>query len=632
MVWEGVANVTITLEEDAEDIGYDSPGRDVKNYKIVAFPFQRGSVNDLFDELGKYDDRKWRMLQYASGKYEDIENNGIVDPGKGYFFISLEKVDLMVGGSSPEFPLGRLNKALEDGFTLIGNPFFETLNWDEVIRFNVDQGTIEANEIRGLITYDNGKWGVANTLAKYEGAFVEANRVINLAIPYAAVSSSRMAEREAEPSVQSVTDEEWSINLFLKSNELKYHVGRFGIRKGALDSNDKYDMGMVPQLEDHVAIEFDGGRAWDYKPGGGYKSWEFSIPNNLKDDEFEMRWDSPETGDQLLMMYDATRHKLIDLRNYTVYRIKNDPKAMHQFLFGTREEIEKNFQSSNAVVFDLFPNPVSERLHLSLYVPNDQSTELVIRNLEGKTMFKEPIYLNKGTNTIDLNVKEIPEGFYLLQVPTESNQEFFIADVRNENNKITIDFRIDGDLPLERYEVMLYSSHDSYSQPMQFVTGDVEEELPNNDQVYTLIWDAQRELIEFEGEIQLELRGEVSYKPIHSAQEKLSGKQLKETEIQWQGGNPADRVKIELVKNGEVIKEIATSNNTGEYQWLIAKDVEKGKGYRIRLTNVSDAEEVHESPAFAIGGGVNPIIIAGGSAGAAGIDLGRLLILTILAM
>ncbi len=198
-------------------------------------------------------------------------------------------------------------------------------------------------------------------------------------------------------------------------------------------------------------------------------------------------------------------------------------------------------------------------------------------------------------------------------------QQFFIADVRNENNKITVDFRIDGNFDLERYEVKLYSSHDNFSKPMQFITGDVEGELPNNNQIYTLIWDAQKELIEFDGEVQLELRGEVTYLPIHSEQERLSGKQLKETEIQWQGGNPADRVKIELVKNDVVVSEITTSNNTGDYTWMVSKDIEKGKGYKIRLTNLTNANEIYESQSFAIGAGINPILLAGGSAGAAGL-------------
>lgn len=180
-------------------------------------------------------------------------------------------------------------------------------------------------------------------------------------------------------------------------------------------------------------------------------------------------------------------------------------------------------------------------------------------------------------------------------------QTFTIINTEAKGGKVYVDFQITGKYDNERYRVQLYSSKDNFQSPLQNVTGPIAggKEITQSQGPFQVVWDAQRELKEFEGNIQLELRGQVSYVPIHTEQTP-SAKQGKSTLITWGGGNPQDQIKIDLIQNGQDVKTLGQVTNSGQFNWDVGKSIPKGAGYKIKLTNTGNSGETEESGTFKV--------------------------------
>lgn len=182
-----------------------------------------------------------------------------------------------------------------------------------------------------------------------------------------------------------------------------------------------------------------------------------------------------------------------------------------------------------------------------------------------------------------------------------SAQQFDIQHVYVDKGKVHVNFKVSENLEHERYRIRLYSSHDNFQQPLTHVSGPIAQgEVSSTGEEMQVIWDAQRELKEFEGNVQLELRGEVSYIPVHAENQSISAKQAKSTIITWDGGNPQDQIRIDLIKFGDVVESLGQASNSGRYTWQVTKDIPKGSDYAIRLVNLNNPGEEFETKTFKV--------------------------------
>jgi len=99
-------------------------------------------------------------------------------------------------------------------------------------------------------------------------------------------------------------------------------------------------------------------------------------------------------------------------------------------IFGPDDHHCDNFQGGGAGgnlligAPSLTPNPASNEITLSVQSEYEKSTEIVISNLTGNTVFKlGNQYLYKGRNQFQFDVSSLPIGIYTLSILTESNIE-----------------------------------------------------------------------------------------------------------------------------------------------------------------------------------------------------------------
>ncbi len=69
---------------------------------------------------------------------------------------------------------------------------------------------------------------------------------------------------------------------------------------------------------------------------------------------------------------------------------------------------------ANEIGFNIYPSPVKENLHLSFEGRNSSNYQVVISNMIGNTVHRQQIIVDQGLNTVDLNVKGLNEGIYLI--------------------------------------------------------------------------------------------------------------------------------------------------------------------------------------------------------------------------
>jgi len=82
--------------------------------------------------------------------------------------------------------------------------------------------------------------------------------------------------------------------------------------------------------------------------------------------------------------------------------------------------------AATTVSFDkLFPVPATSTLNVQLSSTLDQAVNIRVINVNGSLVMVEPITLVKGMNTVELNVNELGEGMYIINIPSIGIQKKF---------------------------------------------------------------------------------------------------------------------------------------------------------------------------------------------------------------
>jgi hypothetical protein len=164
------------------------------------------------------------------------------------------------------------------------------------------------------------------------------------------------------------------------------------------------------------------------------------------------------------------------------------------------------------------------------------------------------------------------------------------AEVFGEGEKAVITYDINGAAVGQKFKVTVYGSHNNFAAPLTLVTGDVGRDREISGGANKRIeWSAKSELKDFIGDVTFEVRAEVVAASFIFQRPSLGSKvkRGKTADIIWQGGVPGENVRLDLLKDGTVINQIASTQNSLRYSWPVPKSMDKGKGYQIRLSGES---------------------------------------------
>jgi hypothetical protein len=87
---------------------------------------------------------------------------------------------------------------------------------------------------------------------------------------------------------------------------------------------------------------------------------------------------------------------------------------------------------SNGSTVSIFPNPTNGVINLDLYTEKNQNTTIHISDISGRIVKKIQSKSTKGMNHYQLNVAELAEGLYTIQV-YENNELTHVSKINKVN-------------------------------------------------------------------------------------------------------------------------------------------------------------------------------------------------------
>lgn len=151
------------------------------------------------------------------------------------------------------------------------------------------------------------------------------------------------------------------------------------------------------------------------------------------------------------------------------------------------------------------------------------------------------------------------------------------------------------------YELYLYGSHDNFSKPLLYTSGDVGKNIQIG-KGKVIYWDAKKELGNFRGDFSLKIRGSkyipfVTYQNIH---ENIKIKRGESFNIRWKSSTKADQVLLKIQRNGVPISDPISVDNLGNFTWEVPANLKAGKGYSVQILDAKNLIREETSKLFIV--------------------------------
>jgi len=190
-----------------------------------------------------------------------------------------------------------------------------------------------------------------------------------------------------------------------------------------------------------------------------------------------------------------------------------------------------------------------------------------------------------------------------------------LENIRAElsGDKILIRYDLNGPPAGYGVDIRAYGSHDSYREPLTNVTGDLVKVRPGTGK--SILWKPPTSLDNFNGQLAFELRGDV-VKDLKILTDTRKLKRGKATTVHWEGGRPADNVRVEFQSSGGVPIWSSTIRNDRRVEWVLPAKTKTGSGYTYKLTTSDGtvvSEKIKVKPKVSRAVFIVPVLLAAGA-------------------
>lgn len=79
-----------------------------------------------------------------------------------------------------------------------------------------------------------------------------------------------------------------------------------------------------------------------------------------------------------------------------------------------------NFENNGGLDFNLFPNPADSQISVEFDLLEEENVSIEILDMLGQSLFVTTGQLLKGTQSVTLEISDLPKGIYFVQVKTKS--------------------------------------------------------------------------------------------------------------------------------------------------------------------------------------------------------------------
>ncbi|MCG8606266.1 FG-GAP-like repeat-containing protein [bacterium] len=416
--------------------GQEEPfGSDQSAYHIFSVPLDlqdKTPAAILEDNMGEYDESRWRFLEYLVEEQTYVEFPEIeqLQSGKGYWFLVTEPARIIdtPGGTSfsTAEPFGVI---VRPGWNLIGNPF------NFIVPGNNVKLQLSAVDLRTF----NGSWNNPITdpvteIRPFEGYAYFFDDIVNREIfidPNVPVANTL-----AKPA-RAIS---WSINVQAQCQQARDVDNVLGVSPKASESWDRLDYPEPPPMGEYVSVYFprsewgnrSQGFCTDFRPAfsqGG--EWEFEVQTNIRD-RVELTFTGIESVPQEfdVWLVDEALGLTQNLRNkphFFVAGVGEDHPNRLKLLVGRSDFVNELLPAQEIPTdFELsqnFPNPFNPVTSIRYGLPREANVTLKIFNILGEEV---TTLLNEEPHSAGFHIaiwdgrnrpgRRVASGVYLYQL------------------------------------------------------------------------------------------------------------------------------------------------------------------------------------------------------------------------
>ena len=414
-------------------------GERITDYNLVSIPLKLddSGIPAVFqDDLGPYDQFQWRLFSYQNNSLvEHQEGLNSLERGKGYWLIVKDNGSLDTGPGSTELFADRaFNMELDQGWTLIGNPYNFNISWSEVLIRNGAQG------VDLEVTTYNGGYSTAGVLKSFQGAFIFANQPTTLAIPLEKFDAIQGGRIGSSPDVNDQNN--WELDLNLSTSNLKNNIGGLGMRQNADHSKDSYDRIRAPRFLEYLDVNFKKPEYFapefsrDIVPASEQHIWDFTVESNVSDSEINLEWSDIRliAPERELWLYHKDKEVIVNMLEIQKYSFTNQETHNFAVYYGNREFIASELQPVRAVLAAAYPNPFTSNLTVTFTLPESLDSDFVrlsVYDFMGRRVRLlwedkyRPGFYKVDWNGINTNGSRIPNGTYLLRLEVNGQNSIY---------------------------------------------------------------------------------------------------------------------------------------------------------------------------------------------------------------
>jgi hypothetical protein len=416
-VYRGIANQAIPNL---------ASGGKLEDYRIFSIPLELGSNNAIADifapvvaQFQGNSKEKWRLVRYQNKKNVDYPEGLLrIDKGKGYWFNSVEPIDLqLTGGVIQANQDTDFQISLEDGWNQIGNPFTFDVSWADVMALNSAVGP--------LYVYNPAvKFDQSDNLKAWGGGFVRSNGASTLVIPVTVARAGSRVRAQQPPGADLASDN-WFVPLHLAQGQASHDLSGIGMNPGASNALDRMDELSLPRFVKYLELNgYHPEHEWrrfmrDIVTTAPSYTWSLQVESNWGDPTTILRWDPAAFGDNeaALLLYDMESQSLVDMRQHDQYAFTGGGTRQLKIMYArTAADLSPGF----ADVGLPFPNPFSGVLSIPVVLQGASSgVDFSVFDLTGRqvsgTYFSA---LPAGIHRLewDATAAQVPDGMYVYRV------------------------------------------------------------------------------------------------------------------------------------------------------------------------------------------------------------------------
>lgn len=426
-------------------------GSEQNAYRMISVPLDLDNRNPgdvLEDDLGKYDNTKWRFYELQSNQqYIEYPNTSDMIPGKAFWLIVKESgkvINTGVGNTnitSQEYAI-----PLNPGWNLIGNPFNFPIPIENVYMQS-------NNKTLDLFLYDRS-WTVlysndGNVMKPFEGyaVFNDSSFVDILRVNPDLSSKPKHLLKEMKSFKENKKN--WEIQIKAQCQDARDIYNIAAVSSAASQAKDQMDKPEPPVIGEYVSVYFphpEWGKITSQfcvdtrpEPLEG-DIWEFEVKTNIHDKaklSFNGIENVPLSYDVWLV--DEALKITKNLRKTNEYFVagpsEDNPKRL-KLLVGKENFIKEQIAEIELIptsceLFQNFPNPFNPATTIRYGLPKEERVTLVIYNLHGQEVSRLVNYeMQEGGYHIaiwdgrNFAGDKIASGIYIYRIQTRNFTQY----------------------------------------------------------------------------------------------------------------------------------------------------------------------------------------------------------------